>query len=568
MGLLGLLTSVAAPLMAWGCTHRSAEAEDRAPEPSASITVTPSSAESPKAAGSAPIVAPAPTGPRLAATDFASIVYAKPSESATRLGYLRVGAKVERGEEPASTKGCKGGWFEIQPRGFLCNGKGATVDLDAPLVRAAARVAPNLRAPLPYRYGFVRAVVPMYLGIPTKAEQLEAEFKLEDHLTWYEENREEVDRVELGAHDVPVDDQGVVVRDKQLGELGTQKNSLELGLGQLFGGDSEEDEPPFWLTDGKRTIPNISGFDVPDTATFADRSRRFTGLAFIGSFSTGPESLGRRFAITTDLRVVPTTKIKPDTASPFHGVELTGELGLPLAFVRQQGATAYALDGSSARAAGDVGYRQAFKLTGKFKKADGVKYLEMTDGRYLHHQDVGLALAPAKWPKAAEAGEKWIEIAAEEQVLVLWEGKKAVYATLVSSGRKKYPTETGTFRIFKKHISATMDSDQEEMSEDEKSAEGIAYKGDGEYGVTKRRGQGTYQLKDVPYIQYFNRGQALHAAYWHDVFGKRRSHGCVNLAPVDAHRIFMWTEPAVPTGWHGVNAGDAMGEGTVVIVHE
>jgi hypothetical protein len=78
----------------------------------------------------------------------------------------------------------------------------------------------------------------------------------------------------------------------------------------------------------------------------------------------------------------------------------------------------------------------------------------------------------------------------------------------------------------------------------------------------------TYKLRDVPYIQYFAAGVALHAAYWHDVFGKERSHGCVNLSPIDAHRVFMWTEPAIPEGWHGLNTGDGFGEGTTVIVHE
>jgi lipoprotein-anchoring transpeptidase ErfK/SrfK len=96
----------------------------------------------------------------------------------------------------------------------------------------------------------------------------------------------------------------------------------------------------------------------------------------------------------------------------------------------------------------------------------------------------------------------------------------------------------------------------------------VPKKGDGVYGVTKRRGEGTFQLRDVPYIQYFESGYALHVAYWHDVFGTPRSHGCVNLSPVDAHRVFLWTEPAVPEGWHAINAGEELGEGTVVIIHE
>ena len=61
-----------------------------------------------------------------------------------------------------------------------------------------------------------------------------------------------------------------------------------------------------------------------------------------------------------------------------------------------------------------------------------------------------------------------------------------------------------------------------------------------------------FELQDIPYVQYFEGGYALHAAYWHDDFGKPRSHGCINLAPEDARRLFFWTEPKVPPGWHTV----------------
>jgi hypothetical protein len=91
---------------------------------------------------------------------------------------------------------------------------------------------------------------------------------------------------------------------------------------------------------------------------------------------------------------------------------------------------------------------------------------------------------------------------------------------------------------------------------------------DPEYGVTKRRGSENFELRDVPWIQYFAAGYALHGAYWHDVFGIPRSHGCVNLSPIDARIVFNWTDPPVPAGWHGINVGPDMGEGTAVIIHE
>jgi lipoprotein-anchoring transpeptidase ErfK/SrfK len=456
-------------------------------------------------------------------------------------------------------------------------------------------------------------VLPLYLKVPTGEEQRKSEFKLKDHVDWYEENKATVDKVSLGAWDVPLDDRGVPIKGKALGELGQRKNSLEAGLGVMFGGESDNDEPPFWLEGGKRSIPNISDFEVPEYAVFADRARRFTGLALIGSFQAGEDSLNRRFAVTTDLRLAPTTKLKPDTGSPWHGVEIEDASELPFAFVREQGAARFAISGGSATRGEELGHRSVVPLSGKVKRADaGERYLATKAGDFVRGSDVGVVIAPSKWPKVAEAGEKWIEVNVTQQTLVLWEGKRPIYATLVSTGREEYPTVLGEFRIRNKHVTATMDSNESSdvgggparqtarVSDDDdaprpkagsgpkkkdnkKDAKGkgkpaakdaaaaaaaIPKKGDGEYGVTKRRGEGTYQLRDVPYIQYFAAGFALHAAYWHDVFGKQRSHGCVNLSPIDAHRVFKWTEPAIPDGWHAINTGEEFGEGTTVIVHE
>ncbi|NUO53605.1 MAG: L,D-transpeptidase, partial [Polyangiaceae bacterium] len=63
--------------------------------------------------------------PQLGITSFVAIVYKEPKETAKRIGYLRLGTKVPRSDEPVSTKGCAGGWYEISPRGFVCAGKEA-----------------------------------------------------------------------------------------------------------------------------------------------------------------------------------------------------------------------------------------------------------------------------------------------------------------------------------------------------------------------------------------------------------------------------------------------------------
>jgi len=105
-------------------------------------------------------------------------------------------------------------------------------------------------------------------------------------------------------------------------------------------------------------------------------------------------------------------------------------------------------------------------------------------------------------------------------------------------------------------------------TDDQRRAINIGKGRDPEYGITVRRGSANFELRDVPWIQYFAAGFALHGAYWHDVFGIPRSHGCVNLSPIDARLVFRWTDPPVPDNWHGINVGPDMGEGTAIYIHE
>lgn len=488
-----------------------------------------------------------PSGACVAALDMQVTVFEKPTTTSNKLGYLRMGAIVPRKGSPISNAECPapGGFVHIAPTGYVCVGKGATLNLEEPLVRASS-VRPDLRKPLPYAYGFVRAVAPQYLRIPTKAMQLQSEMSLKEHLSRFEKQRDELNAVVLGANDVAV--------------FGYKPEKLSTAMSQaeLFGGKSDADPPPFWLEGTKRTIPNVSGFTVPPSAIFANRVLRHSGVAFVGFFNTDEDHLNRPFAITVDLRLVPTTKVKPDTASRFHGVELEG-YGFPMAFLRVD------LVNKKARA--------AVKLTGKTRGKLAELERELEGGSWVRSKDLHVARPPSELPAAAAKGEKWIDVSIENQVLVLWEGKKPVYATLVSTGqdgardpKTTKSTVQGTFRIKNKHITSTMDSN--ERSSSSAGASGPS-PGGGEpkpkevprdkNGRQLRRGAGSFELRDVPWVQFFEGAYALHASYWHDVFGTARSHGCVNLAPIDARRIFMWTDPPVPEGWHGFTSNDNKG---------
>jgi lipoprotein-anchoring transpeptidase ErfK/SrfK len=544
--------------------------------------------------------APAPPagGPRLGAIAVQVNVFSRPDNTSRRFGYLRVGAVVARDATPATTQGCPGGWYRIYPGGFVCAGEEATTDVDHPIVRAAA-VRPDLTKPLPYKYAFVRAVAPLYLRIPNAKEQLAAEFKLQEHLDWWKEGGAEASRVTVGANDIPIDERGVPLAPKptDAGGAPNARPATDLSFGELLGGRGPDDPVPFWL-EGSRKIPNLADFKVPPYAYFANRVRRHTGLALVGSFPTGPDSLERRFAVTVDMRLVPASKIKPDAGSAFHGSEIGEGWSLPLAFVRAECkpekerpcAHAWRLTGEAAHEEErTLRWRTLVRLSGKSRRVGPSLYRETKDGVWLKASDLGVMIEPAEWPAAAQAGQKWVEVSIENQTMTLWEGQRPVYVTLVSSGqdgagdpKTTKSTVTGIFRIRSKHVTATMDSNERSSQGGGPAPSPDAPKDDAEPSGGKakpagsaagpgrqlRRGEGTFELRDVPYVEYFESGYVLHAAYWHDVFGKARSHGCVNLSPVDAHRLFLWTEPRVPEGWHGVFTAPEWAEGTAVIVHK
>jgi hypothetical protein len=56
-----------------------------------------------------------------------------------------------------------------------------------------------------------------------------------------------------------------------------------------------------------------------------------------------------------------------------------------------------------------------------------------------------------------------------------------------------------------------------------------------------------FDLPGVPWVSYITEsGVALHGTYWHNDYGRPRSHGCINLTPQAAKWLYRWTQPVVP----------------------
>lgn len=139
--------------------------------------------------------------------------------------------------------------------------------------------------------------------------------------------------------------------------------------------------------------------------------------------------------------------------------------------------------------------------------------------------------------------DKRIAVSIENQTLTAFEKNTHVFHTKVATGLENkgevpedgFPTDTptGRFRIGNKMPSRHM--------------------GEGELFA----GPNEYEYIGVPWVCYFHEsGAAFHGTFWHDNFGRRMSHGCVNMRNQDAKWLFCWTTPTLSSGeWYRIENG-------------
>jgi hypothetical protein len=463
-----------------------------------------------------------PGRPRVYAKSLRAWVHERPSRGAARLGYLRAGASSPTDEKAAGHEGCPGGWYTVEPAGFVCVGQTATLDANDPVVLLTREHPPVASRKLPYIYGTVRNPGPVFAHLPTREELAVAEPDIAERMpAWLGAGGE------IGAS---------YAQHVWLGGEGTPPDPAEAWSSRRTDPAAEllRQGSPTRLADHESALSR---------AVVVENMRPRVGYSFLHTMFFE----GRRYGLANDLTLVPTDRLRPIQGSDFHGLEIGKDIELPFAFVRRTGARLYRFDPKKNQLldAGEAPYRAAFALTGKQKFFRGRLHFETKDGGYLSDLDASRIDPAKKMPGWGKKGERWLDVNITKQTLVAYDGEKPVFATLVSTGEAGLgdhedttATKRGIFRIHTKHVSATMSSD--EVGEE-------------------------FELRDVPYVQYFEEGYALHGAYWHDRFGTPKSHGCINLSPEDARRIFYFTEPTVPVGWHGVLKPLT---GTVIFVHQ
>jgi hypothetical protein len=459
------------------------------------------------AATTAPFVEPA----RLYVVSGAIDVLGSSSRSAPVLGSVRAGGSLELRSPPVAARAdrdCAEGWFAVMPEGFVCPRAGSTRDASAPAAKIFSEYHLASHAALPASYG-IAAMTPVYLRVPTYDEQVRSEPGVEAHLHRLAALREQR-AAARGPGDTP---EGADDRDLYPTRVEVPD---ELGGGSLAPRNSKPLAPA-----------------SPVTGLL----NQGTHVAWVGEL----DAADRTWLLTPDLLFVPRDKVKRAVISGFHGVEIPSGQGI--AFIGQRAARRYhKIDRKKFVASAAVwAPGSSVALAEPATRWSDEKFLETTEpGEYLR-VDEAIVAHPTPGPRwTLDANSRFIEISAKTHLLMLHEGGRVTFATLVSVGSFDVPR--GKFRIFSKHLSLATPFEHP-------------------------RANGT--KAEVPEVLLVSDTQdapmpfALFAGWWMTSWGTPNPGTGVALAPLDARRIFDWVTPALPEGWHSVR-----GDGTWVVVRD
>lgn len=183
-----------------------------------------------------------------------------------------------------------------------------------------------------------------------------------------------------------------------------------------------------------------------------------------------------------------------------------------------------------------VAYRMYYSTThwvvGTLQDSEGNHWYEILEDFYQFHYYIQAAhlrmisedeVAPLS--PDVPSDEKILKVHLDEQYVVAYEGDNAVQMIRCSSGTKyfnTYLTPLGDFTTDYKRPSRHMVNGNKATAN-------------------------SYDLPGVPWVSFFNEdGVSFHGTYWHNDFGKPRSHGCINLPSEGAKWVYRWTMPSVP----------------------
>jgi len=258
----------------------------------------------------------------------------------------------------------------------------------------------------------------------------------------------------------------------------------------------------------RRVEGSLALYDAPGGNLIDDLGEGYNYVTLSGAGTQGDWT-----QIRAD-RWLPSSLLSEDVAiSRFAGIQLPAE-GLPYraAWLLRHVYPASEPGGEAAEGTTML-YRYTVVSIYATVVVDGYNWYQIGVDKWVHQFDVAKVI-PVERPAEVNT-DKWVSVDLYEQVLVAYEGETPVFATLVSSGLPEWSTNEGVFNVYLRRERTLMS---------------------GAYGQPD-----FYYLEEVPWTMFFDDDIALHGTFWHDGFGYRQSHGCVNMSITDSHWLYNWS---------------------------
>ena len=258
---------------------------------------------------------------------------------------------------------------------------------------------------------------------------------------------------------------------------------------------------------------NVPVYSHPAFPSFHLPAKRYLGAGYLWVSVMSEASYGDQdYYEINPGEYVAADALRFYSPSRFHGVALAAQPERPFAWILQTAQPRLTPGGELNPEAPAYGRYQLVQIFSTERVNDELWYL-VGPNQWVNQRLVG-KVTPAARPAGVAAGASWVDVNLFEQTMAVYAGDQMVYATLISSGLVGWDTPQGLTQVW------------------QRTALGKMSGADGRPDY--------YFLEDVPWALYFNQAVALHTAYWHNSFGYPQSHGCVNLAPLDAKWLWDW----------------------------
>ena len=470
-------------------------------------------------------------------------IHDKPDASSPKLGYIRLGTRLKVTKRVPG-KGCGGAWHQLPDGGFACTGRGLVVHAKREPFIKYPPPPPDKEAATPYQYAYVKQYnTPMWWRLPTAEERAEAA-----------RQRAKLEAARKGepTGETPAKPKPKPKPKPDAAPKPEAAPKPKTAAASKPNADADPIDKLPVLASTNKPLPPPEPAPAPEPEPEPDPiklplnpSKPWLEKGFFISLGAKVHHDGQSYWRTARGGYVSTSATYKWGTKDFAGAELPEEASFPFGFVMaRKGTKLIELDDEGKLIAkGHLEYKTFVDVSEEII-VNRRAYM-VTEGEGLLVRKDHLRLAdPQPQPEGLRPYDRWVDVSLDKQMLVAYEGTHPVFVTLVSTGKKgtkeePFDTPTGRWRIRSKHVTTTMDG-------------GSA-------------SDGNYSIQDVPWTMYFHESFALHGAFWHNSYGRVRSHGCVNLGPSSARWLFQWTTPSLPEGWHGVHSHDGS-PGTTVVV--